>query len=230
MAITNSSSYEDLLYEMQQLKGIPRTAELVISEDHVYDLDLNTRQVLTPDKDFLVSVKKDFNAEVIFFKCPRFYDNMDLANTVCVIEYLNAEHKDENGKYVRDSGFFWSPYYDTSRVEIETDPETGIAMKTPMLYIPWAVQGLATRYEGTIDFTVRFYSLQQVGSDQYKYNFNMSMIPSKGKIEYSLDLIDNITNDFLEDIDKANPPTALEAVYYNILTAADAAVTYWKDL
>jgi len=81
---------------------------------------------------------------------------MDLANCVCIIQYQNAEHKNEQGNTVRDSGLFWVPCYGIC--EDDVDPDNP-AISTPMLLIPWSIGGLATKYPGKIKYTVRFYKL-----------------------------------------------------------------------
>ena len=85
--ITTAEDYYGLLYKVQD-KNAPSIAVLLPTDEKIYEVDLNTRQIEAPE---YVSVSSDHLAEVIYFKCPRFYDGVDLAETTCVIEYVNAE-------------------------------------------------------------------------------------------------------------------------------------------
>jgi hypothetical protein len=125
---------------------------------------------------------------------------MDLTNTVCVIEYLNAEHL-EGKKMVQDAGIYWVPYFDTSHYDIETD-ENGEETITPVILIPWSIGGLATAYSGTITFSIRFYKLNgdyQTAAEDRKYLYNMSTRPQTGEILHGMDLSDEDLETFKID-------------------------------
>jgi hypothetical protein len=177
---------------------------------------LNTRTAETPQ---FLSVQFDHNAEIIYFKCARYLDNMDLANTVCIIEYLNAEHADGK-KMVRDAGMFWVPYYDIGHYDVEVD-EKGNQILIPTMYIPWSVGGLATAYSGTITFSVRFYKLD---ADGKTYLYNMSTRPKDGEILHGMDLSD-------EDLETFKIDTSIVTQIYNDLSKMrDISTTYWVEV
>ena len=48
----------------------------------IYDINLDTRIIDSPK---FIGVEKDHAAETIYFKVDRYYDYMDLANTICII-------------------------------------------------------------------------------------------------------------------------------------------------
>jgi hypothetical protein len=153
-----NTTYEALLFEIQQNfeDNEAQIVELLPSEDEIFDIDLNSRTIDVPQ---YLSVRYDHNAEIIYFRCPRYVDSMDLTNTVCIVEYINA-----NG----DPGLYWIPHYDISHYLLDdNDPNTEI----PVVLIPWAVGGLATASAGKLTFTVRFYKLSADGT---KFLFNMS--------------------------------------------------------
>jgi hypothetical protein len=52
---------------------------------NIYDIDLNTRTIRGPS---VLSVQRDHKSEIIYFKVDRYFDYMDLSNTVCIIEYI----------------------------------------------------------------------------------------------------------------------------------------------
>lgn len=134
---------------------------------------------------------------------------MDLVDTVCIIEYINAEGK---------PGLYWVPYYDKSRYQQEEgDPETEI----PVILIPWAVNGLATAASGIVKFTVRFYKL---AADGKTFLYNMSTRPAEGEILHGMDLTDEELEDFKIE------PTIVEQIYSDMDKMQDNAVIYWTDL
>ena len=140
-------TYEDLLFDIQKnFEKNTQIAELLPSEDQIFDIDLNERTVNIPQ---FLSVRYDHNAEIIYFRCARYLDNMDLVNTTCVIEYINAEGK---------PGLYWVPYYDVSRYQQEEgDPETEI----PVVLIPWAIGQDVTKENGIVQFSFQFFKLSE---------------------------------------------------------------------
>ena len=88
--MANITTYEDLLFDIQENVGEnTQIVELLpSSEDDIFDIDLNSRTVNIPQ---FLSVRYDHNAEIIYFRCARYLGNMDLVNSVCVIEYINAD-------------------------------------------------------------------------------------------------------------------------------------------
>lgn len=217
------SGYNGLLLDIQEHADEgSRLATLLPSTGQIHEVDLNTRTVNVPD---FLSVQFDHNAEIIYFKCARYLDNMDLANTVCIIEFLNAEHEsDENNPRspkVRDSGLFWVPYYDVNHYD-ETFDENGNKIVTPVMYIPWSIGGLATKYPGKITFSIRFYKLSDDG-DHFLYN--MSTKPADSVILHGMDLIDD------EDIEDFNlEPGVVAQIYASLSQSMIDATTYWIDL
>lgn len=220
MAIKDIESYQDLLYELQTYRdeagvGYPQIANLLPAKEQVCAIDLDSRTIKTPG---YLSVQYDHNAEIVYFKVNRYMDNMDLANTVCIIEYLNAPHT-EGKAVVQDPGVYWVPFYDVSHYDVEID-KNGEEIVTPVMYIPWAIGGLATAYAGTITFTVRFYVLDE----NKNFLYNMSTRPTKADILHGLDL----TNDealsafYLES-------SIVQQIYNDLTTVERNATTYWED-
>ena len=231
----------DLLYEMQTYTDeageyYPQVKHLSPSDDQIVDIDLDAREINAPK---FLSVQYDHNAEIIYFRCNRYYDNMDLAKTVCVIQYLNAEHieQDEDaenyGELTRDAGIFWVPYYDIYQ-EVTKEVAPGETVIEPTLLIPWSVGGLATAYEGTVTYSVRFYRL---ADDKTTYLYNMSTKPARGEVLWGI----SFTNQD-GSLDEASltqfklESTIVDQIYHNLSLVesraagfADDATTYWVD-
>lgn len=201
-------TYEDLLFDIQKsFEESTHIAELLpSSEDQIFDIDLNTRTIEVPQ---FLSVRYDHNAEIIYFRCARYLDNMDLVNTVCIIEYINAEGK---------PGLYWVPYYDISKYSKD---ENDSLVETPVVLIPWSVGGLATAASGLITFTVRFYKL---AADRKTFLYNMSTRPTEGEILHGMDLTDEELEDFKIE------PSIVEQIYADLDRMQDNAIAYWIDL
>jgi hypothetical protein len=84
--ITTSEEYNSLL---PRLKNPNKFIDLfcVPEDEPVYDIDLNSRTITAPQ---FVSVQFEHNAEIIWFKADRFYDNIDLYRGSCIIQYKDA--------------------------------------------------------------------------------------------------------------------------------------------
>ena len=203
-----NTAYEDLLFDIQKNfeEKDAQIVELLPSEDQIFDINLNDRTIDIPQ---YLSVQYDHNAEIICFRCARYLDSMDLTKTVCIVEYINA-----NG----DPGLYWVPHYDTSHyVYDEENPDA----ETPVILIPWAVNGLATAAAGKITFTVRFYKLS---ADGKRFLFNMSTRPIEGEILHGMELTEEDLKDFELD------PDAIAHLVVQINNANEYAITYWTDL
>lgn len=175
--MANLNTYEDLLFDIQK-NNPPQVVELLPSDDDIFEVDLNTRTINVPQ---FLSVRYDHNAEVIYFKCARYYDNMDLARTVCVIEYMNANNK---------AGIYRVPFYDISKYDINEEDAEVI---TPVMYVPWSVGGLATATAGKVTFNLHFY---QLAEDKKTFLYSMRTKPAEGKVLHGMDLTDEELKDF----------------------------------
>lgn len=203
------------LYEIQNQgedKRHPILADLLSTDAQVFDVNLDERLVNIPQ---FLSVQYDHNAEIIYFKCPRYFDNMDLANTTCVVEYINAQG---------DPGVYGIPYYDITKY----GPDD-----MPVIIMPWAISGLATLKEGTITFCLHFYVIQKdtitdpITGDKvedYKYVYSMHTKPQQGQILHGMELSQADLDEFNLDVSQ------LESIYQTIRELQDAITVYWKDV
>jgi len=172
---------------------------------------METRSIKVPR---FLSVQFDHNAEVIYFRLPRYYDNMDLATTVCVIQYINADGT---------TGLYWVPYYDVEHyIQSDEDPN----LVEPVILVPWAINGLATIKAGKVQFNLRFYKLKKdQETSKYTYLYNMSTQTAVGEILHGAELK-------AEDIEKYTEEMTdiASQVYAEIKNSEDRATTYWLDV
>lgn len=159
---TDSSNFEELqeyyseLFRIQD-ENATSIAVLLPNTEKIYNINLESRIIEKPEEFRIVESDKD--SETIYFKCPRYFDNMDLTNTVCVIQYINA----------RGEHYIYAvPYYDVDTLSTRK-PEEGI--DEPMIIIPWRIAGTAAAKSGTLAFAIRFYELDSSGT-KLLYNLN----------------------------------------------------------
>jgi hypothetical protein len=167
---------------------------------NIYDVDLNTRTIHGPE---FISVQRDHKSEVIYFKVDRFIDYMDLANTVCVIEYIIPGTED------RIPYIYIVPFFDTTKF---------IAEKK--MIFPWVVGGPATQAGGTIEYAIRFFRTDGDGVNT-TLAYSLSTLPTKSKI------LPSIEGD--GEIMKAEYDIPVEA-YESLIQQATDSRTYWTIL
>ena len=175
MAITNEESKQlnnilsaigtdevttlEQLYNIQT-KNAPSNVYLPLAHN-IYDIDLKTRTIYGPET---ISVQRDHKSEVIYFKVDRYFDYMDLANTVCVIEYIIP------GDLKRVPYIYVVPFYDTSK----------FIQENKMIF-PWNVGGAATFQSGTIEYAIRFFKIDGDGANA-KLVYNLNTLSTKSRI------------------------------------------------
>ena len=153
--ITTPQEYYDLLYRIQD-ENKPTLALLLPSDEKIFEIDLNTRKIDAPK---YLSVELDHKAETIYFKIARYYDNIDLANMTCIVQYINA--KGEGRIYA-------VPYYDVDTYSDEN-----------MMLFPCCIDGEATKAAGDVSYSVRFYDIDESGT---YLRYNISTLPSKSEV------------------------------------------------
>lgn len=154
--VSTSQEYKNALYKINSNNPV-KIATLVPRTEPIYNIDLNTREIKSPE---YLSVSADHKAETIYFKVPRYFDNMDLATTSCIIQYKNA--KGETHLYI-------VPYYDVETLKYgKTDNEFS------EMIIPWMLEGPATAAAGVVEYAFRFfttranYVFKEITKENYK--------------------------------------------------------------
>ncbi len=145
------------LYNIQK-ESAPSNVYLPYAHN-IYDVDLKTRTIHGPE---MISVQRDHRSEVIYFKVDRFIDFMDLANTVCVIEYIIP------GDTKRVPYLYAVPFYDIVK----------FAQENKMIF-PWNVSGAATLKSGKIEYAIRFFKVDENGG---KLIYNLNTLPTTSSI------------------------------------------------
>ena len=168
------------------------------TDEKIYEIDLNTRKCEVPS---FVAVNDDHNAEIIWFMCDRFYDNIDLYSGACWIQYINAE----------GDMFYFAP---PQMIDVDN-------FGSDKILIPWVISKEAAK-SGNLQFAFQFFKTSEDGL-QFLYVLNTQV--AKTKVLNSLPVVDP-ENDAKEAFAADELRRLLEA--YNRLSG-DFAV-YWLEV
>lgn len=164
--ITPSQEYFNNLWHIDSLNP-PHLAILIPSNENIYNIDLNSRIIESPD---FISVAEDHRSEIIYFKVNRYYEAIDMADTSCLIQYSNKTTK-KNGIYV-------VPFYDLITCYDDDDPK---------ILFPWCIDGLATEKAGILEYSIKFFQV----ADNKKIVYNLNTLPAQSKILNGLNPLNN---------------------------------------
>lgn len=202
--IVSPQEYNGLLHQLRDPNEFSHFLKMP-EDEHVYNVDLNSRKIETPD---FLSVQSDSNAEIIWFKTDRFYDNIDLYSGCCWIIYTNA------------SG---NSYFYNAPMQVVAGP-----YGHDYLLIPWVISKEVTDASGAIKFSFQFFKLSE---DYQRFLYILNTTPTASKILVSLDA--NIEETAAEEL-KHNVNsdsllgrlTTLEAAY---TTLKEKYELYWLE-
>lgn len=131
--ITSQEEYLSNLAQIQLMRESNYYFPIPESEK-IYKINLNTRAVEAPAH---LSVVGDHESEIIYFEVDRYFDQKDLAQTTCIILYINAAK--ENLVYAV--------------------PCMDITSKDGKIILPWVISSDVTWTAGNIQFAFQFYEL-----------------------------------------------------------------------
>lgn len=161
---TNADEYMKRLADIQNQFNSPSLVMLPTDEPR-FIIDANERTISIPDGFTFLGVLNDHNAETVYFEIDRYYDQTDLSQKTCIVQYESKTNK--------HGGF-----YPVTKLDITTVPGK--------IIFGWEVQNDATSCPGDLEFSVRFYSTKQ-DDDRiiFSYNFNteVAVLPVKGGLD-----------------------------------------------
>lgn len=201
--ITTVEEYNAKLGLIQDA-NYPSQALLLPKDEFIYEIDLNTRVIKAP---IYLGVEKDHKAETIYFLTDRFFCGIDLANTSCLVQYVNAlgegrffpvpfydvttySGRDENKRYILAS-VTYANYNKGEYYILNTDGEYVISndafnpnetyyryIDQPKILFPWYIGGEVSAAAGEIEYSVRFYKTDPTGK-YYEYSLNTKTAKSR---------------------------------------------------
>lgn len=196
MITTPQEFYENL--HIIQNKNFPEIAKLLPSTETIYNIDLNTREVDAPE---YLSVQYDHFAETIYFTVDRYFDNMDLAQTTCVIQYVNA-----NG----EGRIYPVPFYDVTTFDGK-------------ILFPWCIDGEATKVAGNVKYAIRFYAtVRDEQTHEVSFEYNLNTITAQSKVLHGMYVTRN-------EEDYVFSAEVIDDIYDKIRTI-ETNELYWTDM
>lgn len=153
--VTDLQKYYNLLYLIQD-ENMPEKAILLPDTEELLKIDLNKRTIEGPE---YLSVATDHRAETLYFRVARYFDNVDLSQMSCIIQFINAEGT---------SGIYVVPFYDVNTLA-----------DTEEMLFPWVIEGAVTAAAGTVVYSVEFF---RIAENAAKYVYNLNTLPAKGKV------------------------------------------------
>ena len=162
MATVNEEAFLNLLIEVQN------SAHTLAFAGHydtskIINVNLETREIelsKSPYKKF-ISVSDDHYADTLYFRMPRFYDNVDLMSMALVVEYVNA-----NGE-----GYI-------SPIVVKD-----IASEPGYIIFGWCVHGNAAIAAGTLKFA---FHLFQIDLNTHEIVYSLRTQAATGRIVLGL--------------------------------------------
>lgn len=208
--------YKDIYQAIQAEQGSPDYAILVPSDERVYEINLNTRTIDSPD---FVAVSSDHRAETIYFKTARYFDNVDLSQMTCVVQYINAK---------KERRVYAVPF-----VDVET------FKGSDEIVFPWVIDKGVASSAGTVSYSIKFYKIGiegqiKPGGDENSpyYEYELNTLPTTTKVLTSL----SVTSNSLVDGDSEGKDYLIEtadsilAALQAIQTGQKAFELHWLDL
>lgn len=186
--LANHNSHLADLYDIQ-FSTPPSDGRLPdANKENTYDIDLTTRTIQAPE---FLSVEKDHKATVIYFKVDRYFDYMDLANTICLVEYLPPTLDKKRVPYM-----YVVPIFDTNSYVLDDK-----------IVFPWVLGNPATQEDGIIEYAIRFFRLSDETAEP-KIVYDLRTLPAQSKILKGLQVnteemtkeYDNFTASQFEDL------------------------------
>lgn len=190
--ITTATEYYQNLFKIQD-ENAPTLANVLPSSEKIYHIDLETRTIEAPE---FLSVSDDHRAETIYFTVDRYFDHIDLATTVCVVQYINA---------AGEGRVYAVPFYDIETFSGHRGSKNeGDDM--PKILVPWCIEGEATKEAGDVQYSVRFYKINEGGKF---FQYNLNTLPVTSKVLHGMDVI-------TESEDYNFPASVIEEIFEKI--------------
>lgn len=201
--ITTAQEYYSKLHLV--LNENPPTYAMLPSAENIYNIDVNTREVDAPQ---FLSVEKDHKSETIYFIVDRYIDYVDLANTCCIISYINAK---------KESRVYMVPFYDIYTYA-----------KEKKMLIPWCLDASVAAAAGVVQFQFQFYRIGETvnedGIAEKVFTYSLNTLPATSKVLEGME-IKELDSDYLLSAgqfeilqDRIDKIEDFRDVYWTILT------------
>ena len=149
--ITDPSEFRQRLQEIQNSANVTFTH--LPSNEPRFIIDANSRKINIPLEFSFLGVIGDHKAETIYFEIDRYFDDVDLSEHTCVIQFIN-----KNPQTLKfNEGLYPVTTMDVNSIDGK-------------IIFGWNIMNDATQIAGDIHFSIRFYSIDS--NNKFTYNFN----------------------------------------------------------
>ena len=195
---TTQEDYMRRLANIQNMGGVS-VLSINTKKEPRFVINADTRAITIPAAFKFLGVKGDHNAETIFFEIDRYFDDHDLSEETCIVQY----------KMVGPTGVeLGEGFFPVTQIDITTIPGK--------IIFGWTIRNTVTAEAATVSFSVRFYSIENVGNiSTFKYNFNT--------LEASLPVLDTLNTSNSSPIYKAEEVESLTAKFDSAVKSAESS-------
>lgn len=143
----------------------------------ICNIDTKLRTVDAPG---FIGVTQDHAAETIYFSVDRYVGYMDLANTCCIIWYINAAGKAYN---------YHVPFFDIYTYQNERK-----------IVFPWNLEAPVFEKEGPVSFAIQFFTIGDIlnndGEAESVFTYNLNTLPAVTMVKQSME-VNDLNSDYL---------------------------------
>lgn len=149
--ITDPLEFRQRLQEIQN--SVEVTYAHLPSNEPRFIIDANSRKINIPFEFSFLGVIGDHKAETIYFEIDRYFDDVDLSEHTCIVQFIN-----KNPKTLKcNEGLYPVTTMDINSIDGK-------------IIFGWNIMNDATQIAGDIYFSIRFYSIDS--NNKFTYNFN----------------------------------------------------------
>ena len=161
---------------------MPHSHPIYDSDKH-FVIDPITRNI-TNNSSKLTIMQYDHNSERFTFEIPRVIEGHDMSlSDVVRVYFINIGSIKTNTN---------SGVYEVDDVEVSSD-------NPDIITFSWLISGAATKYNGSLNFAIRFYCLSDESEIEYSWGTN---IYSGINVSNSLDNSETIVEDYVDVLEK----------------------------
>ena len=166
------NDYTSELEAIQNSNSSVSTMSIDTLSEPYFIIDANAREISVPSQYEYIGVYNDHNAETIYFRINRYFDDVDLSQKTCLIMFVNPKGESS---------------YNVSNSMSVLDDE---------LIIGWTINHEHTAGVGILTFALCFYHIDE---DTSMFDYRWSTKPATTKILPGLELIRGRFNDLVPD-------------------------------
>ena len=181
--ITSLNEYFAHMEEFVSKEELKRFTVLPIESDEGYfEVNANTRAITVPSNFVTngISVQGDEVAEVVYFKIDRYFDSTDLYMQDALIQWKNA-----NGEEGASYPWIKDVIYEGSREFVR---------------VGWPLSSKVTKKSGTVQFSLRFYKLNEAGTVTYSFSTLTQTVNVKDALDYNFKDVNDNPQLYIDDV------------------------------